>query len=134
MRDFQVSKVYAWEDEVLYPKSRPLSENQIINLVDRTCSTNDTPPLRYVDVAPVRTSTAMYNANKKSLVLPPWSHNTHHVIHEVAHHITRHKTRGLAAAHGPEFVGWMIRIFARRHRLSIRELITSAKNAGIEVV
>lgn len=132
MRDYQLSKVYNWEDNVLAPLSTNLSEGRVLRLVDRCCQQANVRPISYVDTSPSSSAYALYNSHSCSLVLPEWAHNTHHVIHEVAHHIVgcRHD---LTPPHGPEFVGVMIRFFARQHRLSVRQLIQSARDAGLDV-
>lgn len=90
------------------------------------------PTLRKVVVDPHK-STVIAKYHNGVLILPKWAHNSHVVTHEVSHHFVRCIYGHEVAAHGPEFVGWMIKCLSEYGPFKKKELVISARNRGILV-
>lgn len=134
MRDFQRSKVYAWERSLPFwpggadnatPKTMTLAE--CFSLVKRATR-------RYQVAMPaVRDGRGRSSASGSSrrINLPVWARNPAVVLHETAHCID--SARGVSDKHGPIFVRLFIQLLATYAGQSERDLLRSARGFGLRV-
>ena len=130
-RDWQRSRVYAWEDRVIAPRDRsripfPAAQGMVNAIWSET-------GLRYpprVEPLPAQARTRVADADRLTLRLPRLAPSWH-LLHELAHSMsTTHD--GRSDGHGPVFMGIYLQLLGRYLRLDEVELLQSLAVAGIQ--
>ena len=130
-RDWQRSRVYAWEDRVIAPRDRsripfPAAQGMVNAIWSET-------GLRYpprVEPLPAQARTRVADADRLTLRLPRLAPSWH-LLHELAHSMsTTHD--GQSDGHGPVFMGIYVQLLGRYLRLDEVELLQSLAVAGIQ--
>jgi hypothetical protein len=130
-RDWQRSRVYAWEDRVIAPRDRsripfPAAQGMVNAIWSET-------GLRYpprVEPLPAQARTRVADADRLTLRLPRLAPSWH-LLHELAHSMsTTHD--GQSDGHGPVFMGIYVQLLGRYLRLDEAELLQSLAVAGIQ--
>jgi hypothetical protein len=133
MRDFQRSKVYDWEKEVISPLDKSLVEyKDIQSIVDYIW---DKEGYKYSPkVFPLarqnKKAFATGNRNKlhfkQDIKTPTWV-----IIHELSHSITC-DIEGTSNRHGADFLGVYINLVAKYLNISFVMLTYTAEQAGLK--
>ena len=129
-RDFQRSRVYAWENRVVAPRDPSfiaLPEAQgMVNAIWSEMGLNYPPK---VEALPIQAKTTIASASRLSIFLPgrtpSWC-----LLHELAHAMTS-TIDGQSDGHGPQFMGLYVKMLAQYLRLDLAELIRSIEAKGI---
>jgi hypothetical protein len=130
-RDWQRSRVYAWEDRMIAPRDRsripfPAAQGMVNAIWSET-------GLRYpprVEPLPAQARTRVADADRLTLRLPRLAPSWH-LLHELAHSMsTTHD--GRSDGHGPVFMGIYLQLLGRYLRLDEVELLQSLAVAGIQ--
>ena len=130
-RDWQRSRVYAWENRVIAPRDRslvpfPAAQGMVNAIWSET-------GLRYpprVEPLPAQARTRVADADRLTLRLPRLAPSWH-LLHELAHSMsTTHD--GRSDGHGPVFMGIYLQLLGRYLRLDEVELLQSLAVAGIQ--
>jgi hypothetical protein len=132
MRDWQRSRVYAWENRVIAPRDPSrVAFPSAQGMVDAIWLDMGLryPPL--VEGLPAQTRTRIGDADRLTLRLsahtPSWC-----LLHELAHAMsTTHD--GVSDGHGPIFMGIYVRLLGRYLRLDEAELLRSLKQACVQI-
>lgn len=134
MRDYQRSKFYAFEKEMLkrfLPAKLEdgLSFEDSIALGERICKSYN---VRVPQFKKGRsTKVAYYRRLEHSITLPPWAQRDNVVLHEVAHAITYAKSYD-DPGHGKYFVKVWMELFSRMYDISLAELQRYAQQRQID--
>ena len=131
-RDWQRSRVYAWENRVIAPRDRSLvpfpAAQGMVNAIWLEMG------LRYpprVESLPAQARTRVADADRLTIRLPRLAPSWH-VLHEIAHSMsTSHD--GRSDGHGSVFMGLYVQLLGRYLRLDEAELLRSLAVAGIQV-
>lgn len=134
-RDWQVSKVYDWEEEFIDKGSPELTPKQMERVVRRISSDFNmvAPKIKYKEPGPEdEDQISFYYEHLHSILM---QHNKlSAVIHEVAHAIDMKLNGNSWAHHGPSFVRTLIYLAARyQYWHSPRQLEKQAEKAGIMI-
>lgn len=130
-KDFQRSKVYAWEHEIVRPKLRdeiPFSQAQ--SLVNHVWAAErlQFPPI--VEPLDKRTTKWAGKGNRLGIWLPAVT-STHTILHELAHSATS-TFEGDSAWHCPLWVGYYCRILEKYANMNLLVLYHTLDKAGIK--
>ncbi len=131
-RDYQRSRVYAWEDRVLAPRDRTrlnVAETQaMVNAIWADMGLRFPPKVE--PLAPQATR-LVAQASRLALQVsdrtPSWC-----LLHEIAHAMSMTHD-GAGDGHGPVFMGLYLRLLERYMRLAVADLVASLAEAGIDV-
>lgn len=143
-RDFQRSRLYAWERQVskrlaidMFAEQLTLDEAR--SFVERVWREERT---RYGhanrEAPPVKDGRGRRKAggSLRAITLPRWSRNPWVVLHEMAHAVTQSETLGEhppGGWHGEHFLGCLIGLACRHMGLPREILLGSALEAGLRV-
>jgi hypothetical protein len=131
-RDWQRSRVYAWENRVIAPRDQsrvPFPAAQgMVNAIWSEMGLRY-PPL--VEPLPAQARTRVADADRLTLRLPRLAPSWH-LLHETAHAMTTTHD-GRSDGHGPVFMGIYVRLLGRYLRLDEAELQRSLAVADIQV-
>jgi hypothetical protein len=131
-RDFQRSRVYAWENRVIVPRdpsfiSFPDAQG-MVNAIWSEMGLNYPPK---VEELSTQAKATVASANRLSIFLalrtPSWC-----LLHELAHAMTS-TIDGHSDGHGPLFVGLYVRMLARYLRLDLAGLVRSVRSENIQI-
>jgi hypothetical protein len=131
-RDFQRSKVYAWENRVVAPRDPSFvsfSDAQgIVNAIWLEMGLEYPPK---VEPLSVQAKVTIASATRLSIFLaeetPSWC-----LLHEIAHAMTS-MMDGKSDGHGPQFLGVYVQLLVHYLRLNQSELIGSLKAENIQI-
>jgi hypothetical protein len=131
-RDRQRGKVYAWEERVVAAYAPdPIEFAQAQGMVDAIWADMGLRFPPKVEPLPRQARATLANADRLTIRLagsfPSWW-----LLHEIAHAMTSTHD-GRSDGHGPEFMGLYARLLTRYLRIPLDTLLTSARDAGIEV-
>jgi hypothetical protein len=131
-RDFQRSRVYAWENRVVAPRDQSL-----ISFPDAQAMVNaiwSEMGLKYppkVEPLSTQAKATVASASRLSIFLPErtpsWC-----LLHEIAHAMTS-TIDGESDGHGGLFMGVYVRLLARYLRLDPAELVRSVRSENIQI-
>ena len=131
-RDWQRTKLYAWEDTVVAPRDPSLiAFAQAQGMVDAIWSEMG---LRYppkVERLPKQATARQAEATRLVLHLPEWVPSWL-LLHETAHAMTSSHD-GVSDGHGPTFVGLYVDLLVRYLRFERDELLRSLETARVIV-
>ena len=131
-RDWQRSRVYAWENRLIAPRDRsrvlfPAAQGMVSAIWSEMGLRS--PP--GVEPLPAQARTRVADADRLTIrlprLVPSW-----HLLHELAHAMTTTHD-GLSDGHGPIFMGIYNQLLGRYLRLDEPELLRSLAVAGIQV-
>ena len=132
-RDFQRSRVYAWENRVVAPRDPSfiaLPEAQgMVNAIWSEMGLNYPPK---VEPLPTHAKATIASASRLSIFLPErtpsWC-----LLHELAHAMTS-TMDGHSDGHGGMFMGVYLQLLGRYLRLDPIELVRSLRSENIRVL
>jgi hypothetical protein len=132
-RDFQRSRVYAWENRIVAPRDPSFvsfSEAQgMVNAIWVEMGLSYPPR---VEPLSSRATATIASASRLSIFLPErtpsWC-----LLHELAHCMTS-TMDGRSDGHGPLFMGLYVRMLAQYLRLDLAELVRSLRSEDIQVL
>lgn len=131
MRDYQRSKVYAWENKYVHPHDNlQLTFEQCCDLVDFVWSQlgyNNPPKVKKARRNRKRCSTGY----RLEITLLEHHYKTSVVLHELAHSILE-TGEGSGDGHGPEFVATYVDLLERFMRLPKPMLWYTLKQSGVD--
>ena len=132
--DYQRSAVYRWEAEHVHPKDTrtvPFDQCQaIVNYVWARAGLTYPPKIRELARTARRT---MANADRLTISIPATGVSATVLLHEIAHSMTSDAASGRSHAHGPRFVGALIKLLCDLiPTFSLDALMVSARQEGIE--
>jgi len=131
-RDFQRSRVYAWENRVVAPRdssfvSFPVAQS-MVNAIWSDMGLNYPPK---VEPLPLQATATIASGGRLSIFLPErtpsWC-----LLHEIAHAMTS-TMNGESDGHGDIFMGVYVRLLARYLRLDPAELVRSVRSNNIQI-
>jgi hypothetical protein len=132
-RDFQRSRVYAWENRVVAPRdpsfiSFPEAQAMVNAIWAEMCLSY--PPK--VKPLPTQARTTVASATRLSIFLPERTPSCC-LLHEIAHAMTS-TMEGQSDGHGGMFMGVYVRLLSRYLRLDLAELVRSLRSEDIQVL
>lgn len=131
-RDYQRSKVYAWENRVIAPRAPGVvSFGEAQGMVNAIWAEMGLKyPLAVVPL-PKQARATMACATRLEISLskitPSWC-----LLHEIAHSMTS-TVEGLSDGHGQLFMGFYLQLIVRYQRLELDPLMHSIGKAGIKI-
>ncbi len=131
-RDFQRSRVYAWENRVVAPRDPSfISFPEAQAVVNAIWSEMDLLYPPKVEPLASQATTTVASADRLSIFLPErtpsWC-----LLHEIAHSMTTN-LEGQSDGHGSLFMGVYVRLLARYLRLDLTELVRSLWTEKIQI-
>jgi hypothetical protein len=132
--DYQRSAVYRWEAEHVHPKDTgtvPFDEAQtIVDYVWARAGLTYPPKIRELARTARRT---MANADRLTISIPATGVSATVLLHEIAHSMTSDAASERSHAHGPRFVGALMKLLCGLiPTFSLDALMVSARQEGIE--
>ena len=130
-RDFQRSKVYAWEREqgLVRRLAGPEMEfDECEALVMKHWRRYGGDPSDAPTVKPSRRARAWYRSGSHSITLPRWARKYEQVLHETAHAIAT-----ITAHHGPVWVRVYCELLDAEGIGLFDDLVASVKAAGVKI-
>jgi len=132
--DYQRSAVYRWEAEHVHPKDTgtvPFDQAQaIVDYVWARAGLIYPPKIRELARTARRTTA---NADRRTISIPATGVSATVLLHEIAHSMTTDAASGRSHAHGPRFVGALIKLLCDLiPTFSLDALMVSARQEGIE--
>lgn len=130
-RDFQRSRVYAWEFEAI-PAGRMIAFEEIQGYVNRVWAAEGLkfPPI--VRPMPKQVTRWAGKGNRESVWFPEKGALERTILHELAHSMTCTIDGGAFDLHGPEFVGQYMKLAAAHlSGVSIFALWFTAQRDGV---
>ena len=132
-RDFQRSRVYAWENRFIAPRDPSFvafpEAQGMVNAIWAEMGLSYPPK---VEPLSSRATTTIASASRLSIFLPErtpsWC-----LLHEIAHAMTS-TMDGHSDGHGPLFMGLYVKILAQYLRLDLDELVRSLRSEDIHVL
>jgi hypothetical protein len=130
-RDYQRSRVYAWENRVIAPRDPSVvlfpEVQGMVNAIWAELGLRYPPK---VEPLPKQTTHTVASADGLSIFLgertPSWC-----LLHELAHDMT--STDEVSGGHSSQFMGVYLKLLAKHLRLDLRELVKSAAEDGLAV-
>ncbi len=131
-RDFQRSRVYAWENRVVAPRDPSfVSFAQAQGMVSAIWSEMGLKYPPKVEPLSTQAKATIASASRLSIFLPgatpSWC-----LLHEIAHAMTS-TMDGQSDGHGGSFMGVYVKLVARYLRLNLLELVRSARADDIQI-
>ncbi|MGE3877377.1 MAG: hypothetical protein AB7F74_30830, partial [Parvibaculaceae bacterium] len=129
LRDFQRTRLYRWENELVFPADRQLLPLDACTLlVEQAYRWAEAEKTRHPDWSPplVFDGRGRRHAcgSRESIKLPRWARSRPVVLHECAHGLAPDK-------HGPQFVRTYIELLAQFLDMDRDALLGSALQAGL---
>ena len=133
MRDYQMTKVYRWEDQHVGPKdTKPISFDVAKVVVNYVWSKAGLKYPPRVELLPAQTRRKMGCANRSKIQLLP-NICTWVVLHEIAHSMnTTNDENDFGDGHGPNYVGIYMKLLAEHNIVPLPLLMFTATQAGID--
>lgn len=130
-RDYQRSKVYRWENEIVRPRDTkpvvPFTKAQsLVNAIWMAEGLHHPPR---VEPMPMQARRVLATGSRTTVRLPPVV-PTYVLLHEIAHAMTSDLDDG--DRHGPQFVGNYMRLLERFAGIPQPLLWYSAKEQGVD--
>ena len=131
-RDFQRSRVYAWENRVVAPRdpsfiSFPEAQG-VVNAIWSEMGLSYPPK---VEPLLPQAKATIASASRLSIFLPDrtpsWC-----LLHELAHAMTS-TMEGHSDGHGPQFMSLYVKMLAQYLRLDLAELVRSVRSENIRI-
>ena len=130
-RDYQRSRVYAWENRVVAPHDRSIirfaQAQAMVDAIWRETGLRFPPK---IEPLPAQTRSVIGRASRLVIGLgettPSWC-----LLHELAHAMSM-TAEGDGDGHGPDFIGLYVGLLARYLRMPADELFRSLAAAGID--
>lgn len=128
-RDYQRSKVYAWEKKHL-PSGRMVPFGEIQDYVNRVWEAEG---LKYPPIVKPMNALDLHagKANRRYCLFPKKGATEHTILHEVAHSLTTNFEDD-GDRHGPNFVGMMMKLMEKHLDVSLLSMWHSAKVAKVD--
>jgi len=131
-RDFQRSRVYAWENRVVAPRDPSfVSFADAQAMVDAIWLEMGLKYAPKVEPLSTQAKATVASATRLSIFLPErtpsWC-----LLHEISHALTS-TMDGQSDGHGGSFMGVYVKLVARYLRLSLVELVRSARADDIQI-
>jgi hypothetical protein len=131
-RDYQRSRVYAWENRVVAPRDPSFvtfpEAQAMVNAIWSEMGLLYPPK---VEPLASQATTTVASANRLSIFLPErtpsWC-----LFHEIAHSMTT-DLEGQSDGHGSLFMGLYVRLLVRYLRLDLAELVGSVRSENIQI-
>jgi hypothetical protein len=131
-RDFQRSRVYAWENRVVAPRDPSFiafpEAQGMVNAIWSEMGLSYPPK---IEPLPTQAKTTVASASRLSIFLPErtpsWC-----LLHELAHAMTS-TMDGRSDGHGPLFMGLYVKMLAQYLRLDLAELVRSVRSDNIRI-
>lgn len=132
-RDYQKSKVYAFDREAEYEEYGSVfpqySYDECVAFVKRVLDDYNEPMVKVKDGRRTRIA----RGGKDLVNLPRWSRNPVIMLHELAHVLTIRWLGDNQIAHGPEYVGIYVTLLQKYTKLSEAWLYTEIGKRGITI-
>jgi len=125
MKDFQRSRVYAWERQEFEWDDSMMTLEQCQRLVDEINNRFCIGGLLVTDGRRCRNALACYSSSK--IKLPKWARRKWVVLHEVSHFLA------IGNKHGPDFVARYLDLLASYYKRDRDVLKASAIDSGVAV-
>jgi len=131
-RDYQRSRIYAWEDRCIHSRDYsviPFEQAQsIVDYVWAEARRTHPPKVVMISQAARRT---VANANRLRITIPRHGIKTTILLHEIAHSMTGSIDE--PGDHGPAFVGTFMCLVCHHIRtFSLPQLMDSARSEGVD--
>jgi len=131
-RDYQRSRIYAWEDRHIHPRDRsviPFEQAQsIVNYV--WTEAGRTYPPKVVAISKTATR-SVATANRLRIRIPRHGIKTTVLLHEIAHSMTGDIDK--SGDHGAAFAGTFMRLVSRHiQTFQLAELMRTAELEGVD--
>ena len=132
--DYQRSAVYRWEAEHVHPKDTrtvPFDQCQaIVNYVWARAGLTYPPKIRELGR---NARSTIANADRLTVRIPARGISTTVLLHEIAHSMTTDAASERTHAHGPRFVGVLMKLLCDLiPTINLDELMASARQEGVE--
>jgi hypothetical protein len=131
-RDYQRSRIYAWEDRHIHPRDRSVIPfEQAQSIVDYVwAEAGRTYPPKVVAIAKTA-SRSIATANRLHIRIPRSGIKTTVLLHEIAHSMTGDIDN--PGDHGPAFAGTFMRLVSRHiPTFQLSELLRTAELEGVD--
>lgn len=134
IRDYQRSACYSWEDRHIHPNDTgavPFGQAQaIVDYVWRTAGLAHPPKMR--PLAPTARNLHA-TATRLWISIPKAGIKSTVLLHEIAHSMTTDAASERTHAHGPRFVGVLMKLLCDLiPTINLDELMASARQEGVE--
>jgi hypothetical protein len=131
-RDFQRSRVYAWENRVVAPRdSSFVSFPEAQSMVNAIWSEQGLKHAPKVEPLSPQATATVASGGRLSIFLPEQTPSWC-LLHEIAHSMTS-TMDGESDGHGGLFMGVYVRLLARYLRLDPTELVVSVRSENIQI-
>ena len=132
MRDYQKSRVYTWEDNIVAPKDQSLVPfNQIESVVNYIWQNEGLKYPPKVKKLPKQTKRKLATGTRLEVCFQDQSISTWVIIHELAHSLTS-DIEGHSEAHGPKYVGMYIYLLSKYLHIPSTLLMYTAKKYNVK--
>jgi hypothetical protein len=130
-RDYQRSKVYAWENRAIAPRAPGVvSFGQAQGMVNAIWAEMGLKYPPAVVPLPKQSRATVASANRLVISLPKRT-STWCVLHEISHSMTS-TAEGFSDGHGKLFIGIYLQLIVRYLRLDSSEMMRGLKECGID--
>ena len=132
--DYQRSAFYRWEDKHVHPKDTgtiPFDQAQaIVDYVWARAGLTYPPKIRELGR---NARSTIANADRLTVRIPARGISTTVLLHEIAHSMTTDAASERTHAHGPRFVGVLMKLLCDLiPTINLDELMASARQEGVE--
>jgi hypothetical protein len=133
MRDFQKSKVYAWERKHVFPRIDSVLKpvHLLQKLVDYMWAEigRENPPRVFIETRYKTKSTG----NRYDIRLMDSMRDEHTVVHELGHSLNLCEDRGVYDSHGPNFVADYAYLLCRFYGFDKFEILYTLKKERVKI-
>lgn len=131
-RDYQKSKVYAWEQAVVSPRAPThVSFTNAQTFVNGIWLAEGLLYPPKVDLIPKQTRRHVADANRSIIRIPERGVPAWVLVHEIAHSMTS-LSEGYSAKHGEDYLGTYMRLLDRYLKIPLPLLLYTAREAGLK--